>query len=381
MPRKYALLSLLFILCFSLRASGQAAQASVIHNVHTIQSQVLGEQRTVLVRLPAGYARGNTKFPVAYMLDAHPPQNSMMAGILDQQAWGGQMPEMILVGIQNIDRGRDMTPTATDPGSGGGDKFLQFIAAEVIPLVDKTYRTQPFRLIAGHSLGGLFVVHCLASRPDLFNAYIAASPVLRWDKNFVIKEAQAAFEKNPGLKKFLYVGLGNEPELLDGYNDFKELLTKRGPKKLDFAFQQFEDENHGSVVLPAYYAGLRMVFKGWEPPPTGVVSELEIHYKKLSERLNYTVTIPEELLNRIGYVRLRDGQNEEALAAFRKNVELYPGSPNVYDSLAEALEKTGQLKKAGENYEKAYKMAEAAGEAALAKSARANYERIANKIK
>ena len=115
MPKKYALLLLLFISCLSLRASGQATQASVIHNVHTIQSQVLGEQRTVLVRLPAGYARGNTKFPVAYMLDAHPPQNSMMAGILDQQAWGGQMPEMILVGIQNIDRGRDLTPTAHGP--------------------------------------------------------------------------------------------------------------------------------------------------------------------------------------------------------------------------------------------------------------------------
>lgn len=381
MPKKYALLLLLFIVCFSLRVSGQAKLASVVHDVHTIQSRLLGEQRTVLVRLPAGYARGNRKFPVAYMLDAHPPQNAMMAGILDQQVWADMMPEMILVGIQNIDRGKDMTPTKTDPGSGGADKFLQFIETEVIPLVEKTYRTQPFRLIVGHSLGGLFVVHCLASRPDVFNAYIAASPVLRWDKNFVIKEAQAAFEKNPGIKKFLYVGLGNEPELLNGYNDFKELLTKHGPKKVEFEFHQFEDENHGSVVLPAYYAGLRKVFKGWEPPPTGMIAELEGHYKKLSERLNYPVTIPEVLLNRIGYLRLRDGQNDEALAAFRKNVELYPGSPNVYDSLAEALEKTGQMKKAVENYEKAYKMAEASGEDALAKSARANYERIVNKIK
>jgi predicted alpha/beta superfamily hydrolase len=363
-------------------AAGQSAQASVIHNVHTIQSQILGEERTVLVRVPASYGRGTQKFPVAYMLDAHPPQNSMMAGILDQQAWGDKMPEMILVGIQNIDRLRDMTPTRTErDGGGGADKFLQFIEKEVVPLVEKNYRTQPFRLIAGHSLGGLFVVYCLVSRPDLFTGYIAASPVLRWDNDYVIKQARTAFQKNPDLKKFLTVGLGNEPELLPGYNEFKDLVTKRGPGKLEFSFQQFGDENHASVVLPAYLAGLRRIFKGWEPPATMVIAELEDHYKNLSGRLNYPLQIPEAFLNRIGYQHLRENRVNEAFEAFKKNVELYPASANVYDSLGEAFEKTGQLKKAVESYEKAYKMAESAGETALAQSAKANHDRILAKIK
>lgn len=382
MPKRHLLLSLLMILSASIAAVGQAAQASVVHNVHTIQSQILGEERTVLVRVPAGYARGTQKFPVAYMLDAHSPQNAMMAGILDQQAWSDKMPEMILVGIQNVDRLRDMTPTRGERGGGGGaDKFLQFIEKEVIPLIEKTYRTQPFRLIAGHSLAGLVTVYCLVSRPDLFNAYIAASPVLHWDNNFVIKQARTVFEKNPDLKKVLTVALGDEPDYLKGYNEFKELVTKRGPGKLDSLFQQFPDENHGSVVLPAYLAGLRKIFKGWEPPATIAIGDLENHYKSLSGRLGYTVQIPETLINRIGYVHLRADRSAEALEAFKKNVELYPGSANAYDSLAEALEKTGQLKKSAESYEKAYRMAEAAGETALAQSAKANHERILQKIK
>lgn len=382
MPKKYALLLVLFMLSFSLRVSGQSTLTSVVHDIHTIQSQVLGEPRTVLVRLPAGYARGNRKFPVAYMLDAHPPANAMMAGILDQQVWADKIPEMILVGIQNTDRLRDMSPTRTErAGSGGADKFLQFIEKEVIPLVEKTYRTQPFRIIAGHSLAGLAVVNCLVSHPDLFDGYIAGSPVLHWDNDYVIKQAQAVFAKNPELRKFLYIALGNEPEYQKGFDSFKELMTKRGPKKLEFSFNQFNDENHGSVVLPAYYAGLRHIFKAWAPPGSLVLAEVEDHYKNLSARFRYDIPIPENLLNQIGYTRLRAGQNPEALEAFRKNVELYPGSANVYDSLGEALEKDGQMKRAAESYEKAYKMAETAGEPELAASAKANYERITAKIK
>ena len=88
------------------------------------------------------------------------------------------MPEMIVVGIQNTNRTRDMTPTKTESAnSGGGENFMKFIETEVMPMVEKNYRTQPFKIFAGHSLGGLTVIYSFVSRPDLFNAYIAASPV------------------------------------------------------------------------------------------------------------------------------------------------------------------------------------------------------------
>ena len=380
MYKRQVLLSLVFILSVSIAAFSQTTLTSVVHNIHKLQSEVLGEERTILVRVPARYAYSTDKFPVTYMLDAHPPQNAMMAGILDQQAWAHQIPEMILVGIQNIDRLRDLTPTKTARGGGEADKFLRFIETEVIPLVEKTYRTEPFRVFAGHSLAGLAAINCLITRPHLFNAYIAASPVLHWDNNYVIKQAEALFEKTPEMKKRVYFAIGNEPDYTAGFTAFRELIKKKGPKNLAWESAQFEDENHGSVALPVYLKGLRFIFEGWLPPPVPSLAELENHYKKLSERLTYTITIPENLLNQFGYEKLRDGQTNEAVAAFKRNVELYPNSANAYDSMADALEKTGQLKDARLAYERAYKMALSNGENQLAQTAKANYDRISAKL-
>ena len=378
-----SLFSTLILAAFSLTVCAQAQQvASVLHDRHLIKSQILGEERTVLVRVPPNYARTDEKFPVVYMLDAHPPQNSMMVGIIEQQVWGGMMPEVILVGIQNTNRTRDLTPTKTErAGSGGGDKFLQFLETEVIPLVEKNYRTQPFRIFAGHSLGGLTVVYSFLTRPDLFNAYIAASPSLIWDNNFVIGRAEEVFKQKKEYKKTMFLALGNEPELQKGFNSFRDLLNRTKPKDFEYEFRQLDEENHGSVVLPAYYWGLRKIFAGWTPPPTGTVKDLENHYKKLSERFGYAIRVPEELLNRAGYQFLRANRAAEAIEVFRKNVGLYPNSANVYDSLAEAYEKNGQMKQARENYEKAYKMAEAKDDAQLAKTAKENHDRISNKMK
>ncbi len=383
MPNKNFILLLLLVAGISSAIFGQNQQAaSVIHNVHKINSQILGEERTILVRVPANYNQSDTKFPVVYMLDAHAPQNAMMAGIIEQQAWGGMMPEMIIVGIQNTNRTRDLTPTQTErAGSGGGPKFLQFIETEVIPLIEKNYRTQPFRIFAGHSLGGLFVVYSFIERPDLFNAYIAASPVLDWDKSYVIKRTEEVFKQNKDWKKMMFIGLGDEPDYVKGFNAFQDLLKKTKPKNFEYEFREFKDDNHGSVVLPAYYAGFRKIFAGWTPPPTGAVADLENHYKNLSKRFGYEMKIPENMLNQIGYQLLTANRFDESLAAFRKNVENYPNSANVYDSLAEAFEKNGQLKQAAENYEKAYKMAETKGEAQLAQSAKANFERVLAKLK
>jgi len=294
-------LSSLFIFCLSLAGFAQNQQVvSVVHTLHKINSTVLGEERTVLVRVPQNYERTNEKFPVVYMLDAHAPQNGMMVGIIEQQVWGGVMPEMIVVGIQNTQRVRDMTPTKTErAGSGGGEKFLEFVEKEVIPMVEKNYRTQPFRIFAGHSLAGLAVVNSFVSRPELFNAYIAASPFLHWDNNYVVKRAEEVFKQNKEWKKTMFIALGDEPQYMNGFTSFRDMLSRAQPKHFDYEFQLYKDENHSSIVLRTYYAGLRKVFAGWKPAQSGNISDLENHYKLLSERFGYKIRIPENLLDQI----------------------------------------------------------------------------------
>ncbi len=375
-------MALVFLFCFSFGIFAQTQQiASVVHTPHTINSQILNEERTILVRVPPDYQTGK-KYPVLYMLDAHSPQNAMMVSIIEQQVWGEMMPEMLVVGIQNTNRTRDMTPTKTErAGSGGGEKFLEFIEKEVIPLVEKNYRTQPFRVFAGHSLGGLTAVYAFVSRPDLFNAYIAASPVLHWDNKFVVKRAEELFKQNRVFDKTLFIALGDEPNYSDGFNSFQNLLKQAKPKNLEYELREFKDENHGSIVLPAYYYGLRKVFEGWQPPASGSISDLENHYKKLSKRFGYEILIPEDLLNRAGYQMMNAGKIAEAIEIFRKNVANYPNSSNVYDSLGEAFEKNGQMKQAAENYKKAYNLAKAQSDERLAEIYKTNLDRVSEKLK
>lgn len=370
--------SVVFILCSSVFIFAQNQQvASVVHTQHKINSQILNEERTILVRVPANYNRSGEKFPVLYMLDAHPPQNAMMAGIVEQQSWGGMMPEMIIVGIQNTNRNRDLTPTKTDrPDSGGGENFLKFLETEVIPLVEKNYRTHPFRIFAGHSLGGLTAVYAFAAKPDLFDAYIAASPVLHWDDKFVIKRTEEFFKQKRDFNKTLFISVGDEPDYMDGFNSFQDLLKKSKPKNLEYEFQHFKEENHGSIVLPAYFFGLRKVFKNWQPPQTETIADLENHYKKLSKQFGYEIFVPEQLMNQSGYQLLRAGKVTEAIELFKKNVTNYPNSSNVYDSLGEALEKNNQKKEARENYEKAYNLAKAQNDAQLMQIYKTNLDRV-----
>ena len=366
------------VLISSLAAPGQQQVASIAHFRHTITSKALGEDRTILVRVPANYERSVQRFPVLLMLDAHAPQNGMMASIIESQSYAGAMPEMILVGIQNTNRTRDLTPTKTErAGSGGGDKFLDFVEQEVLPLVDKTYRTEPYRVFAGHSLGGLAVVYAMVTRPHLFGGYIAASPVLHWDNNFVIKKSEEMFRSQKEFKKSLFISLGDEPTYTGGFNAFKDLLKKSGPSGLEYQFNHWTDEDHGSIVMRTYLAGIRETFDGWRlGPSVETFAILKNHYAKLSKRFGYEIKAPENIVNQFGYALFRAEKLDEAIEAFEENARLYPESANVYDSLAEALEKKGSRSKALANYEKAYKMAEQKGEAPLARTAKANFDRL-----
>lgn len=357
--------------------------SSVTHERHIIKSKALDEERSVLVYVPESYARSGQKYPVVYMLDGHGSFLSLMPGILDQLAWSGHIPEMILVSIQNTNRTRDLTPTQSQrsPGSGGSDKFLEFLESEVMPLVEQKYRTQPFRIFAGHSLGGLQVVYSFVARPQLFQAYIAGSPVLHWDNNFVIKQAEEVFKQKKNWKKTMYLALGEEPNYKDGFNAFKNLLGRLKPEGFDYEFRNMPEENHASVPAQAYYLGLRKIYAGWLPPTSGSLRDFEGHYKKLSERYGYPIAIPEPLLNNIGYQLLGANQTSEAIDIFKRNVELYPDSVNVYDSLAEAYERTGQFEAAGKNYEKALSLADRNGNREQSQAQRRNLERVNSKRK
>jgi predicted alpha/beta superfamily hydrolase len=374
--RKFVALALLTL---AVSAAAQNAEDRL-----NIDSKIMGETRTIIVHVPASYQTGARQYPVLYLTDgdAHIGHTAATAAYLARE---GRMPEVILVGVVNTDRTRDLTPTkvADRPGeSGGADRFLDFFEKELIPAIEKRYRTQKFRVFAGHSLGGLFALHALFTRPQLFDAWIAVSPSLHWDNRYLFRRAEDFFAKPNPPATTLVVTIGDEgDESRTNFEDFKKLLTRRKPKSLDALFVHLPDEDHGSVVMPSHYAALRRVFASWRfviadgADPKNELARANEHFQKLSAQLGEKMPVPENVTNLIGYRLLQANRTADAIAVFQTNVQNWPQSANVHDSLGEAYEKAGRREEARASYERAAEIGAATKDPNLA-IFRRNAERL-----
>src|SRR6478672_8935660 len=217
--------NLFFILSAFLTFSAQAQNDNkiVIGKIDSVHSKILGEQRKIWVYTPdMTSGNSNQHWPVLYLLDGDGHFASVVGMIQQMSQVNGNnvYPEMIVVAIPNTDRTRDLTPThiASDlpmmdsnfsRNSGGGENFVAFIEKELMPHVDSAYPTAPYKVLIGHSFGGLTVMNILTNHTKLFNAYIAIDPSMWYDKHRFL----AATEKNLTQKKYdgtrLYVGIAN----------------------------------------------------------------------------------------------------------------------------------------------------------------------------
>jgi hypothetical protein len=350
----------------------------------SLPSKVLGEERTLLVSVPDGYAASKVRYPVLYLTDAETQftHTSATAAFL---ARTGFMPGVIVVGIVNTDRNRDLTPSR-DPQfatSGGADRFLDFLETELVPFVEARYRTAPYRIYAGHSAGGNFAFHAMRTRPGLFQGVIAVSPWLVWDKRKGLAPL-TAFLAGDGVKtRALFFTSGDEgAEMRDVLGKVSAALKSTSSKDLRWSSAHFPGEHHDSVVLPSHYAAFRMIFDGWSIPAdpeteqlVGSLEDVKKRYADLSERFGFTVTPPEVPVNRLGYQALVRKNLPAALAFFRFNAATYPESPNVHDSLGDALEASGLLDEALASFSKAAELGEKANDPNT-KVFRANADRV-----
>jgi predicted alpha/beta superfamily hydrolase len=365
------------ILLSLVAAIAVAAEPRPIHIGETVSlhSDVLDEDRTLMVSTPPGYGLSETRYPVVYLLDAGTNFHHT-TGTLNALTRVGHIPEMIVVAMANTDRTRDMTPSpftpdpAEDgesegevrnpsPTAGGADKFLDFFEQELFPYVDKSYRTAPYRVLIGHSFGGLFAIHALVNRPASFDAYVAISPSLWWEDGEVVAQAAETFQNGFkfGRDKTLYMSLASEGgDMLTEYQKFDELLRYAAPSNLTWEGMMMEGDDHGSTPLRSTYHGLKTVFPRWRLP--GFVrgqglAGVQAHYADLSRQYGYEIQVPERTINLLGYGLLGEDKIAEALAVLRHNVATYPKSANVYDSLGDALKAAGELEEALTNYERA----------------------------
>ena len=275
-------------------ATAGAAQAPATIR---LDSRVLHETRAIDVALPASYASGERHYPVLLVLDGE-SLFPVAAALARFYAAVGQLPEMIVVGIPNTDRTRDLSPAAIagfrpppELGDtfGGAERFLGFLSDELLPYLDRTYRTVPMRSLVGHSIGGTFALFALARRPEVFTGYLVMEPAAWWNHEQEMTDARSVLQR-PAARRARVVtvngpGLGVDTTGWGGTTPMVRHISTAG------------GETHISMPVAGLMRGLRTMFADFLPTPwrpgTRPISMLD-RFDSLSQRVGYDVTIPEE---------------------------------------------------------------------------------------
>lgn len=231
----------------------------------SIQSKILDEKRQLIVNLPKEYNISNITYPVLYVLDGNE------TGLLDAiTATRKLRTEFIIVAIPNTKRDRDMMPLSTptyEVTNPGAEYFLSFIGNELIPYIEKNYRSNGKRTIRGRSLSGLFVMYAFLEKPELFDNYIGNSAGWYADMNSYFGALTDKSFKNKdqfnGKTLFIANSLADpfdpKKEVHNAMLEFSKKVKSELGERLSFKYVTYD--NYGHVPFPSFYDGLKFVFE------------------------------------------------------------------------------------------------------------------------
>ena len=217
------------------------------------------------------------------------------------------MLKTIVVGVFNIDRNHDFLPDSSQsaPSGGGADNFVQFFKKELIPYINKNFKTESFNVLIGHSYGGVFAMHALLNDPDLFDAYIAIDPSFWYKNQMQVKSAQNEFLKAKNWNKSTYISGSEGGGMKDmGITPMEKLPKSSAPTGLKWKVVAYPNEDHGSVPFKSVYDGLQYIFDTGGNflvyPHAGILPKGATTYaiiQNLNPNLRYTLDGTEPTIN------------------------------------------------------------------------------------
>jgi len=310
-----------------------------------INSKVLNENRRILVRLPEDYHRSKQKYPVLYLLDGEFffQQAASAVQFLSELAYirNQPIPQMITVAIVNVDRNRDYTPTFAPnqaglefPTSGKAEPFLEFLVSELFPYIESNYRTQPYRILSGWSLGGLFTITTYLEHPEHFSAYLAISPSLWWDKDLYVNKTKSYIEQRKMPEKKVTVTVGS----LEGGGDigrsvrdgFISLMKSEFGNDGHFKSVEIPEEGgHSYAPYKALYEGLKSIYSDWQMPNDlldGGIQAIKSFYKELSNKYGYSIDVPESAYSNLANYVFNQVSTNAAVEISKLYIDAYPES-------------------------------------------------------
>ncbi len=225
------------------------------HDSLTISSKFVNEERVINIWTPPHYTDSNDSFPVLYMPDGGIKEDfPHIANTLNNLLNENKIPPFILVGIENTERGRDLTGFSDAeydkqfcPPTDGAKNFRAFISEELMPKINRSYRTTKRKGMIGESLAGLFVMETFFIKPNTFDFYIAMDPSLWWNDHFLTKNAKSFLSKFPDKSIKLWFAGSNAEDISQFTKNVENTLKTNAPSKLIWNYSNEPKEKHSTI--------------------------------------------------------------------------------------------------------------------------------------
>ncbi len=320
-----------------------AAQARTVR----ITSRILGEDRMVHVHLPANYDVARQKYHVTYLLDGHVRQFfdvTVAAAAYDLigSPHDYAMPPQIIVGVDHQDRGTDL--------GHNQERFTRFLAEEVVPHIDREYRTTTQRTLIGHSLGGRFALMSFCRAPEVFAGVIAISPSVGDSAAPAALTrclASAFASGNTALRQVVISAGEREPRIQPAAARLREYLSANAPSHWRWTTMDLPALGHVETPQATIPPALRFLFDKsvWEMPPSlsdsvtrGLIDpDQAITAFSVVLRTRTGVAMPTSLKWMLvaARVQMRQPDARAAEQAVRRLIDAYPEDLEGYGYLSE----------------------------------------------
>ena len=327
-----------------------------IGTLRRMHSEVLKEDRTLSIRVPADYEQSRLSYPVIYLLYGDHAEGYFNEAVftLDGLAGGAEIPEFIVVGIHNTDRYRDLLPVHFTGRPGGADIFMDFLEKELFPFVESKYRTKPYRLLIGPQAGGPFGLYALAQRPALFNAMVLENPFSAPASREVLQDKLRDYAAGrPEAMASVFInffdrtGFQDHSEANKVMNDALDAFDPVKPAGLRIWRRHVEQPTF--VPSLELKQPLRTIFAGFYPPEESALDSLAdilAYYRDAGKRFGFEVDPPEFFLAVKTDDMSRAGRPAAAREVLEYALNLYPDNANILYRLGNLLYGAGEMDQA-----------------------------------
>jgi predicted alpha/beta superfamily hydrolase len=225
------------------------------HDNFTIESKFVNETRVINVWTPPNYKNSIDSFPVLYMPDGGIKEDfPHIANTIAKLVANKSIPPIILVGIENTERKRDLTGFSEVeedakycPLSDGAKNFREFIRNELIIEINSKYKASKEKGIIGESLAGLFVMETFFLAPQIFDFYIAMDPSIWWNNHYLERETINYLQAFPDKKVKLWFAGSSAEDISKYTNKVATTLQSNAPKTLTWKYSDEPNEKHNTI--------------------------------------------------------------------------------------------------------------------------------------